>query len=61
MVCYHDTRKPPENLFKQKIYTIDAQQQVMKIGEMISKYGPFIFTFTGGNVTNGALEISKLQ
>ena len=45
----------------------DAQQQVIKIGEMISKYGlpskygPFVFTFTGGgNVTNGALEIFKL-
>ena len=45
----------------------DGQQQVIKIGEMISKYGlpnkygPFVFTFTGGgNVTNGALEIFKL-
>lgn len=45
----------------------DAQVQVTKIGEMISKYGlpskygPFVFTFTGGgNVTQGALEIFKL-
>eukprot|EP01084_Bolivina_argentea_P276709 472209_1 len=45
----------------------DAQQQVVQIGEMITKYGlppkygPFVFTFTGGgNVTNGALEIFKL-